>query len=51
LTDWTIHDISIYELSSLLGHSSVTTSEIYAFIQTTTVSNKAVQIINNLAGH
>jgi integrase len=64
LADWTIHDlrhafaakmikngISIYELSSLLGHSSVTTTEIYAFIQTTTVSNKAVQIMNNLAGH
>jgi integrase len=61
LKDWCIHDLrhsyaakmlkaglSIYDLQILLGHSSISTTEQYAFLCGTDTSKKAVQMIDDM---
>jgi site-specific recombinase XerD len=43
--------VSLAKVSKLLGHSSVTTTEIYAHLAPNEVSEKATTVLNGLGGH
>jgi integrase len=43
--------VSLAKISKLLGHSSVTTTEIYAHLAPNEVSEEATKVLNRLRGH
>ena len=40
--------MSLYEISQLLGHTSITMSQIYAHLIINDISSRAVEVLNTL---